>query len=121
MKTLLGKTQWKKVTLKEKEYIFHIIYTHLQSYNLLPLMETTLKVLRRYILMLCTNFSNVVVDNDFVNKSIRLSFKQIYCTMMSPFFSRSRLYKSSCEICFYSIFFNMNSFYLSYTYHVVFV
>ena len=54
-----------------------------------PPCENHLKSLSRRISMLCTNFLKIVVGNDFVNKSTKLSFEQICCKMMSQFSSRS--------------------------------
>ena len=66
-------------------------------------METYhLRSLRFRIPKLCINFLKVVVGNNFVNKSIRLSFEQICCTMMLTFSSSSWLVlkKSFGEMCF---------------------
>ena len=50
--------------------------------NTLPYVD----ILELNIPILCINFLNVEVDNDFVNKSARLSLERIYYTSISPLF-----------------------------------
>ena len=59
-----------------------------------------LKSLSCFIPILHCNPSNIVVSNDLVNKSARLSFKRIYWTSMPPYFSRLRVKKNFGEMCF---------------------
>ena len=74
------KIQWKR-NPRERERVQNKIYSLSWTHHL--------RSLSCRIPMLCTNFSNVALGNDFVNKSVKLSFGQICCTLLSLFSSRS--------------------------------
>ena len=70
----------------------HILYNLilLKEYNIFaPLIGTSFEISESPHSNVLHQFFKVAVGNDFVNKSAKLSFEQICCTVMSPFSSRS--------------------------------